>query len=87
LPVTPTLTSCAVSGPSVPVQPVRVMVTVTSGATGGLLQAPVAGLHVPALWHASDGVHGVAATGVQTPLIHTSGVHRCRVPASLSQGV
>src|SRR2546428_162542 len=33
----------------------------------GLLQAPVAGLHVPAAWHWSEGVHATGLAPTQTP--------------------
>lgn len=40
--------------------------TVPLGA-GGLEQAPVAGLHVPATWHWSPGVHTTGFDPAQTP--------------------
>ena len=39
---------------------------------GGFRQMPVAGSHVPALWHWSEAVHVIGAPGWQEPEIHTS---------------
>ena len=38
-----------------------------------LEQTPVAGLHVPATWHWSEGVHTTGFAPVQTPTWHVSG--------------
>ena len=38
----------------------------------GFEQTPVAGLHVPASWHWSSGVHTTGSVPVQTPATHTS---------------
>ena len=38
----------------------------------GFEQTPVAGLHVPAVWHVSRGAQGFTAPPVQTPALHES---------------
>jgi hypothetical protein len=38
----------------------------------GFEHTPVAGLHVPATWHASEAEHVTVAPGVQTPTWHVS---------------
>jgi hypothetical protein len=42
---------------------------------GGLLQIPVSGLQVPALWHGSDAVQVTAVPALQDPATQKSGVH------------
>jgi hypothetical protein len=41
-------------------------------ARAGFVHIPVAGSHVPAVWHASVAVHVTGLAPVQTPALHVS---------------